>query len=609
MNSSIILKLCCKAYSTLKTWFENSLYYKIWISIMNWFGKLYKNSFIYNYFTKVNNSASNSFFASTAEKTSLIFNKIINVPLNLFVKLSESSYICKWYKFMLQNWHYISVRYYGIFVLSFAAISGALDRASHGFISNRWIYIALIGGLMCLISPSFSVLVSGEYFVSKFKINPFKNPKTINTKTYTSVTISIIAGSIFAVLNLFPLLLMIFTGILALITAMLFPDVLIFASIVLLPFIPTMMLVGLMLLAFVSKIIKNRDAFKPDGFDFAAFCLIFMNIYGVICSATPMQSLKIAAVYIVFILFFFFARRMLKNIKNFFITIDSFIVSATLVAGYGIIEYIFGLTETTWQDEEMFEEMAGRVCSTFENPNVLGEFFLLTLPLTVIRMFYLKNIKTKLLYSAFAIVQGICLVFTYSRGCWLGIILAAGILLLFSAKKLFVLMTAGVFAVPFVLPQNVIDRFLSIGNTADSSTSYRIYIWEGTLRMLKDTWAYGIGLGTAAFNAVYQRYALGAISAPHPHNLYLLILTETGIIGLILFLFAMFYVFKGLGYVAKNKPNFRNLSIGFMACFGGYFLQGIFDNVWYNYRIYALFIIFIAFVAALKDISEVEKND
>ena len=609
MYNSVILKICNKVFSTLKNWFENSWYYKIWISIFNYFSKLYKNSFIYNFFTKVNSTVSNSFFARGIEKTSVIFNKITGYCFDFVCKLSEKSYICKWYMFLLNNWHYISLRYYGIIVLSFAAISGALDRVSHGFISNRWFYIALIGGLMCLISPSVSVLVNGEYFISKFKIKPFKTPKTINTKTYTSVTVSILAGSIFAVLNLFPLLLIFFVGVLALITAMFFPDVLIFFSIVLLPFIPTMLLVGLMLLAMVSKIIKTRDNFKPDGFDFAAFCLIFMNLYGVVCSETPVESLKISAVYIVFILFFFFARRMLNNIRNFFLTIDAFIVSATMVAGYGIIEYFFGLTETTWQDEEMFEEISGRVCSTFENPNVLGEFFLLTLPLTVIRLFYLKNIKSKILYSLFAVIQALCLIFTYSRGCWLGIILAAGILLLFSAKKLFILMTAGVFAIPFILPQSVIDRFLSIGNTADSSTSYRIYIWEGTLRMLKDTWVYGIGLGTAAFNAVYQRYALGAISAPHPHNLYLLILSETGIIGMILFLFAMFYMFKGLGYVAKNNAKYKNLSVGFMACFGGYFLQGIFDNVWYNYRIYALFIIFISFVAALKDIAEVEKND
>ena len=55
---------------------------------------------------------------------------------------------------------------------------------------------------------------------------------------------------------------------------------------------------------------------------------------------------------------------------------------------------------------------------------------------------------------------------------------------------------------PFVLPETIINRFLSIGNMADSSTSYRVYIWLGTIAMLKDYWFCGIGPGAAAFNQV-----------------------------------------------------------------------------------------------------------
>ena len=127
--------------------------------------------------------------------------------------------------------------------------------------------------------------------------------------------------------------------------------------------------------------------------------------------------------------------------------------------------------------------------------------------------------------------------------------------------------------------------------------------------MLKETWLFGIGLGGEAFNSVYPRYALGAISAPHPHNLYLLILSETGFIGALLFIIAMLVYFRSTGKICRSVAEYRPLGIAFAAGMGGYLLQGMFDNVWYNYRIYAMFFIILAFVAALKDKTEVKRND
>ncbi len=607
MKDSIIINFFIRFFNTLKVLFENSFYYKIWNNIMVFFGKLFSKSFIYYFFTKVGTKTENSLFSKTIVKLFEMFNSVADKPCNFFKNQAKKSYAVKYFMFMYNNWQYISVRYYGITLLSFGGISGALDSVNHGFISNRWLLITFLGAILSLFNTSLSMIVSGEFFVEKFSLNIFKTPKTLELRVQNAITISIIAGSILSLCNLVSGLLFLIVALIGIVIAFINPHLVILGSIAVLPFVPTMILVGLMFLSMICKLIKSREKIKFDGFDLAAVGLIFMNLYGVICSQTPANSFKIAAVYIVFLLFFFFARRTLKN--HLFLALGLFITAATIVGGYGIYEYAFGLTETTWQDAEMFEELVGRVCSTFENPNVLGEFFLLSLPLTVVMLFYVKSLKTQFLVICSAIIQAICLVLTYSRGCWLGIILAIGIILVFLGKKLFILMTAGVFALPLVIPRSVIDRFLSIGNTSDSSTSYRIYIWEGTFRMLKDTWLYGIGLGTAAFNAVYPRYALGAISAPHPHNLYLLILSETGLIGILMFLFVIIYLYKNLGYVAYNVSHYKPLAIGFMGAFAGYLLQGIFDNVWYNYRIYALFVIMLSFVAALKDLAEDKSNE
>lgn len=56
------------------------------------------------------------------------------------------------------------------------------------------------------------------------------------------------------------------------------------------------------------------------------------------------------------------------------------VLGCLLVAGYGVYENYFGALLTIWQDTEMFGDIAGRVTSTFGNPNVLGEYLIMAIP-------------------------------------------------------------------------------------------------------------------------------------------------------------------------------------------------------------------------------------
>lgn len=614
MKNSFILSRLAACGKCLQNWFINSVYCKIWMKIMSFFGTFFSQSFADYVFCgkRETDYAKNSFIVSLVLKIFDLFDSIFGKPIRFLKRKYGESAIGRAIDRFFEKKAFIPLRYYGIFVFAYGCISMAADSAENGFVSNRFIAITVLGLVLSISSASLSVIVNNEFFIKKFKLQPFKKAYTVELNTHNAVATALISGAVFGAMGFVPLLQFAVLGLAALVVLFYHPGALCFLTVGLLPFMPTMAVVGMMLfsmfLCFVSYLSKNDKSFRVDGFDIAVAVLVFMNVYGVAISQKPVASSKIAAVYIVFIAFFYVLRRFLASRKSFFATLDFFIVSATAVAGYGIIEQLFGLSKTTWQDEEMFEEIAGRACSTFENPNVLGEFLLLTIPLTAARLFDCKSFKNKLLYAASGVMQVLCMVFTYSRGCWLGIMFAMVIFLAFCGKKLFTFMTVGVFALPFVVPQSIIDRLLSIGNTADTSTAYRVFIWEGTCRMLKDTWLYGIGLGTEAFNCIYPRYALGAITAPHPHNLYLLILSETGLIGAIAVGAVLMMYFRTTGRICRVNPSLRVYAVSFGAAMGGYLLQGMFDNVWYNYRIYALFVIILAFAAALRDIAEVEKQ-
>jgi len=127
--------------------------------------------------------------------------------------------------------------------------------------------------------------------------------------------------------------------------------------------------------------------------------------------------------------------------------------------------------------------------------------------------------------------------------------------------------------------------------------------------MLKDYWLTGIGLGEGAFNVIYPHYSYSAIVAPHSHNLYLQILVENGIVGFVLFSVLMIAFYKNAIHVIcrLNRGFMKVCLLAFVSAATGYLVQGLFDNVWYNYRVFMFFFMTLAFTMQCANISI--KND
>ncbi len=269
--------------------------------------------------------------------------------------------------------------------------------------------------------------------------------------------------------------------------------------------------------------------------------------------------------------------------------------AGVVVSLYGFYQFMFqDKFGGVWVDTEMFENIF-RVYSTLENPNVLGEYFLLVIPLAAAGFFISKNMWLRLYYLGCAAVMSLCLILTYSRGCYIGIIVAAGVFLVLLDRRFILLGVVALLFMPFVLPESIINRFMSIGNMEDSSTSYRVYIWMGTINMLKDYWLCGVGPGQAAYNKVYPFYGYNEISAPHSHNTFLQIMCDTGIVGLVVFIALIYKYYKYLfcTYIKNRSFEERILVISSMASISAFLVQSLFDYTFYNYRVMLLFWIFI----------------
>ena len=195
---------------------------------------------------------------------------------------------------------------------------------------------------------------------------------------------------------------------------------------------------------------------------------------------------------------------------------------------------------------------------------------------------------------------------TLSRGAWLGLIFALVLFILLRDKKFLGLIFFSAFLSPIFIPKSFVQRFMSIGNMTDTSTSYRVGIWRGAFKIIKDFWPIGIGLGTDNFVYVYQKYALSASYALHSHNFYLQLLIDFGIMGVFLVFAIIFLFYKKL--LVENKflhdDFMKTFKISLCSGFFGYLIQSLTDNTWYNYRIVFLFWFMIGVASIAFDLSK-----
>ncbi len=387
-------------------------------------------------------------------------------------------------------------------------------------------------------------------------------------------------------------------------------------SIILAPILPTMLdlvlVIGVML-SFFLKIMLDKD-FKFVYSPVNKFFNIFMLIYFVssLLSFDVKTSIPIALLLLCFMLYYYVIINTIKTKKQIHTMIAIFTSIGLLISLYGLYQFVFGgsFASSSFVDKELFEDITTRVSGTFDNPNVLGEYLLLIIPVCASYLFILKGFRKKLFSFMSLGIVGVCLLLTYSRGCYLGVILEAVIFLLLINIRFILLFIAGAISIPFVLPKSIINRFTSIGNTEDTSTSYRISIWKGTVSMIKDYWYRPIGQGTTSFNSIYPLYALNGVGAQHTHNLFLQIAVEASLFGLGAFVLTLFKIIQALfaGIKKVKDKAIKVYLIAFVSGIFGFTVQSLFDNTWYNNRIVLIFWIFVALAVATKNLVGKEEN-
>ena len=390
------------------------------------------------------------------------------------------------------------------------------------------------------------------------------------------------------------------------------PEIGIVCSIFLLPFLsffeyPSILLalfVFATTVGYVIKLLRGKRVFKIELLDLFVIFFGIIILMGGIISAGDADSLASAILSCVLMMGFFLIVNTMRTEKWINRCVSALAASSVIVSVIGILEYVFGAASAAWLDKNYFPYIEGRVVSVFDNPNVLATYLTISLPLVVAKMLRADTGKGKLLgFISTLLIVG-CVVLTWSRGAWLAVIISLLIMALINNrgtfKALFVL-AFGVPVLPFVLPDNIVSRFMSIGDLSDSSSYYRVYTWRGTIAAIKDYFVGGAGYGNLAYSEIYPQYAYAGIeAAEHSHNLFLQIFFGLGVFGLLIFLTLIFLFFqKNLEFLSFTHD--KNLKVFVSASFAaicGALIMGMFDYIWYNYRVFFVFWVVFAISCA-----------
>ncbi|MDR1558649.1 MAG: O-antigen ligase family protein [Clostridiales bacterium] len=397
-------------------------------------------------------------------------------------------------------------------------------------------------------------------------------------------------------------------GVIGALAALAYPELGVLCVTAAAPFLPTMVLaaiLGYTALCYFFKLLT--DSGYTPYIDATGLMVVVYAVVGLFYGVTsfhPSSSVRVALLTALITLSYLLTTALINSKRKLNALLFTFCTSAAVTGLVGAYQKFSGKMDMTWVDKELFSDLTLRVYSTFANPNVYGSYLLLAIPVCLIMVHMSNRWLYKLYYLLISALLLYNLGYTYSRGCYLALGAGLIIYILFTEKRLITLFSAGIVVLPFIAPASMLNRFSSITNLSDSSTSYRIYIWQATLRILKDFWISGLGQGIEAYNAVYPYYAFSDVTAPHSHNLFLQVFTELGIFGLIVFLVLLLTFFRTLlrlFYKTRNNKT-KSFLAGFFAAGAAFLMQGMFDYVFYNYRVMLTFFIFMGMGCAMVNI-------
>jgi putative inorganic carbon (hco3(-)) transporter len=313
-------------------------------------------------------------------------------------------------------------------------------------------------------------------------------------------------------------------------------------------------------------------------FNIAIGLFILAGLISIAVSPEQVRALGLFKAFILEPVLFFYAVKLITaKPEDFIVPLKWLFGITTLISFFGIFQYWTGLFLPLrfWGNGEEVR----RISSFFEYPNALALYLAPLFVLFLVLRFKKFGPFTSRIYIAGLIIQALAVLLTFSRGAWLaiGLTLLLVLLIQYPIKKIALGLIAIILIFSVVPPLR--GRVIQTFN--DPSGFARVDLGKAAITKLKQSPILGNGL--YGFRTTLEEQSFKGEVLNYPHNIVLNFWIEMGLLGLLSFVFIIYWSLK------KYKQNPTVINLAACAFIAVIVIHGIVDVPYFKNDLALLF--------------------
>jgi len=353
---------------------------------------------------------------------------------------------------------------------------------------------------------------------------------------------------------------------------------------------------SLSLIFWIVMLIQEKQKLIFPSFFLPLFVYAALSLISSFQSINPEMSLKDCKELLLFLIILivytgFLEERRLKKANL-----------ALLASGYlSSLYYLFNyFSKARWP----FERTTGFIGQLMTQAGLLLLFSCIALSMF---LFYRERIRY--LWGLGFLLSLSALVLTQTRSAWLGLVIAASLILFLYKPKALIIVPFAVGFFYLVSPLPLKKRALSIFSLKVPDNKIRIEYMRVGVKIIRDYPLFGTGPDTVDMVFQNSKYGLSeeAKKNVHLHNNILQITTERGIPTLLAWLAFIIWAFISLIKLLKNKdPTLYPLTVAALAAVLALFTAGLFE---YNFADSEITMLFLYMITIPFSLARIRRKD
>ena len=255
-----------------------------------------------------------------------------------------------------------------------------------------------------------------------------------------------------------------------------------------------------------------------------------------------------------------------RALKHLLVAVYVSLAIPALVAAYQTV------TKTGYHVSASFSRVRG----TFDHPNPFAIYLTMLIVMGVALVLKVQRRAVKLLLLGAIGVSGTFLLLTYTRSAWIATLAGLLVVAFYQGKRLVPILGFAVVLVVMLVP-SVASRFSDLSTettqsgAAGNSLVWRFEYWQQALELSENP-IIGAGLRTVQASTDVSK---------EPHNDFIRVYVETGLIGLSAYLWFLVSLARSARRSIRNTrtPLEHSVAVGFAGCLAAFLLLSLVSNV------------------------------